>query len=52
MVTSKPPQTTPTEELKKLRFAELDAAYTKQLKALSHLMRSTRIGLNKLKSQH
>lgn len=52
MVTSKPPQNTSADELKKLRFAELDAAYSKQLKALSHLMRATRMGVGKLKSQH
>ena len=50
MVATKSPQIDSSEELKKLRFAELDAAYTKQLKALSELMRATRRNLGKLKS--
>jgi hypothetical protein len=50
MVAQKSPQMTSAEELKKLRFAELDAAYSKQLKTLSNMMRTTtRRSLSKLK---
>jgi hypothetical protein len=50
MVPQKTPQLISAEELKKLRFAELDAAYIKQMKALTDMMRSTRVSLRKLKS--
>ncbi|MEO6513593.1 MAG: hypothetical protein ABIR37_02785 [Candidatus Saccharimonadales bacterium] len=50
MVPTKP-RLTSAEDLKKLRFAELDAAYSQQLKALSDMMRTTtRRSLRKLKS--
>lgn len=50
MVPPKMPRLISAEELKKLRFAELDAAYSKQLKALSDMMRTTtRHSLRKLK---
>lgn len=37
------------DELKKLRFAEMDAAYTKQLKALSDMMRSARRSIRNIR---
>jgi hypothetical protein len=39
------------EELKRLRFAELDATYAKQLKALSDIMRSARVSIRKLRQR-
>ncbi len=37
------------EELRKQRFAELDAAHAKQLKLLNNLMRSARLNLRKMR---
>jgi hypothetical protein len=45
----KSPLSGPQEELKKLRFAEMDAAYVKQLKALSRMVRASRLNVQKLR---
>lgn len=50
MVAAKTSRLTSSDDLRKVRLAELDAAYTKQLKALSNIMRrTTRRSLSRLK---